>query len=102
MGYFQSAFLAQRRSDWLRWLHSVEVLVGSSWYKGTINQKKIDGENIIIVIATFPQLDGVRATITASRIIALDGNVAAYQSRAVVKAAGQGTLVKIKVPLREV
>ncbi|WP_044973229.1 hypothetical protein [Ruminococcus sp. HUN007] len=101
MGYFQSAFLAQRRSDWLRRLHSVEVLVGSSWYKGTINQKKVDGENIIVT-ATFPQFDGVSATITASRIIALDGNVAAYQSRAVVKAAGQGTLVKIKVPLREV
>lgn len=101
MAYFQSDFLSRRREDWLRQLHSVEVLVGSTWYAGTISQKKVDGDSIIIM-ATFPQLDDSSVTITASRIKDIRGEVAAYQAKSIKKAAGQGTLIKISIPVREI
>lgn len=101
MAYFQGDFLSKRREDWMRQLHSVEVLAGSSWYAGTINQKKIDGDSIVIM-ATFPQLDDSTTTITASRIKDIRGEVAAYQAKSIKKTAGQGTLIKISIPVREI
>jgi len=101
MSYFQDDFLGYRRKQWLRAIHEVQVLVGSTWYTGTINQKKIDGENLVIM-ATFPQLDTKAVTITASRIIDIRGEVAAYQARKIKKVSGQGCMINLKVPIYEV
>lgn len=101
MAYFQSAYMGYRRQQWLRSIAYVEAQVGSTWYRGTINQKKIENDTLVIMV-TFPQLDGSAATISASRVIDTRGEVAAYQSRTIRKAAGQGTLIKITIPIYEV
>lgn len=101
MAYFQSNYLNKRREDWMKSIHSVEVQVGSTWYKGTINSKKVEND-AVVVMATFPQLDDVSATITASRLIDVRGELAAYQSKTIKKVAGQGTMIKIAIPIREV
>lgn len=101
MAYFQSNYLNKRREDWMKSIHSVEVQVGSTWYKGTINSKKIEND-AVVVMATFPQLDDVSATITASRLIDVRGELAAYQSKTIKKAAAQGTMIKVAIPIREV
>ena len=101
MAYFQSNYLNKRREDWMKSIHSVEVQVGSTWYKGTINSKKVEND-AVVVMATFPQLDDVSATITASRLIDVRGELVAYQSKTIKKVAGQGTMIKIAIPIREV
>lgn len=101
MGYFLDAFLNHRRNQWLRSIHEVEVEAGGTWHTGAINQKQIDGDTLVIT-ATFPTLDSVACTITASRVIDVRGEVAAYQQRTIQKNSGQGTMIKITVPIYEV
>lgn len=101
MAYFQSNFLNYRRQQWLRSLVYVEAQVGSTWYRGTINQKKIEGDTLVI-LTTFPQLDNSAVTISASRVIDIRGEIAAYQTRTIRKVAGQGTMIKITIPIYEV
>ena len=101
MSYFQSNFLNYRRQQWLRSLVRVEAQVGSTWYRGTINQKKIEGDTLVIMV-TFPQLDNSAVTISASRVIDIRGEIAAYQTRTIRKVAGQGTMIKITIPIYEV
>lgn len=101
MAYFIDTYLDRRRQQWLRSLHAVDVQAGGTWYRGDINQKKIEGDTLVIM-ATFPALDSVACTITASQIIDVRGEVAAYQQREIKKASGQGTMIKVTVPLYEV
>lgn len=101
MGYFYNTFLSYRRKQWLRSIVHVEALVGSTWHRGSISQKKIDGDTLIIM-AEFPTLNDSACTITASRIIDSRGEVAAYQQRTITKVASQGTLIKITIPIYEV
>jgi len=101
MAYFNDTFMNHRRKQWLRSIHSVEVQIGGAWYNGDINQKKIDGDTLVI-LATFPELDDTACTISAMRIIDIRGEVAVYQQRTIQKNEGQGTMVKITVPIYEV
>lgn len=101
MAYFSDNFMSHRRQQWLRSIHAVEVQVGSSWHRGDINKKEINGDTLEIM-ATFPTLDSVAATITASRLVDVRGEQAAYQQRTIQKNAGQGTMIKITIPLYEV
>ena len=84
MAYFSDTFMGHRRNQWL-----------------TINQKRIEGDTLVI-LATFPTLDSVECTISASRLIDVRGEVAAYQQRLVEKVAGQGVMVKLTIPIYEV
>ena len=68
---------------------------------GDINQKKIEGDNLVIMV-TFPQLDDRAVMISASRVIDSRGEIAAYQTRSISKVAGQGTMIKLTVPIYEV
>jgi hypothetical protein len=90
-----------RRQQWLRSLVYVEAQAGSTWYRGDINQKKIEGDNLVIMV-TFPQLDDRAVMISASRVIDSRGEIAAYQTRSISKVAGQGTMIKLTVPIYEV
>lgn len=63
--------------------------------------EKIEGENVV-VMATFPTLDSIACTINASRLIDTYGEQAAYQQRTINKVAGQGTMIKITIPIYEV
>lgn len=101
MAYFQSNFLKYRREQWLRSIVRVQVQVGSTWYPGDINKKAIEDDTLVIM-ATFPQLDSSAVTISASRLIDARGEVAAYQTRAIQKVAGQGVMIKITIPIYEV
>lgn len=101
MAYFKSNFMNHRRNQWLRSIHAVEVQVDGAWHRGDINKKDIEGDTLVIM-ATFPSLDSVACRITASQIIDVRGEVAAYQQRVIQKVAGQGTMIKITVPIYEV
>ena len=101
MAYFSDNFMEHRRKQWLRSIHAVEVQTGGSWHRGTINKKKIEGDTLTI-LATFPSLDSVACTIDASRLIDTRGEIAAYQQRTITKVEGQGTMIKLTVPIYEV
>lgn len=55
-----------------------------------------------MILTTFPTLDSAECTISASRLIDVRGEVAAYQQRLVEKVAGQGVMVKLTIPIYEV
>lgn len=101
MAYFSETFIGHRRQQWLRSIHSVEVQVGGTWHRGEFNQKEIQGDTLMIK-ATFPTLDAVACTVTASRLVDVRGEVAAYQQRTIQKNAGQGTMIEINIPIYEV
>ena len=101
MAYFSDNFMGHRREQWLRSIHAVEAQVGTTWHRGTINKKRIEGDTLVI-LATFPTLDSVECTISASRLIDVRGEVAAYQQRLVKKVTGQGVMVKLTIPIYEV
>lgn len=101
MAYFYDNFMEHRRKQWLRSIHAVEVQVGAAWHRGTINKKTIEGDTLVI-LATFPTLDAVECTISASRLIDVRGEVAAYQQRVIEKVSQQGVLVKLTIPIYEV
>lgn len=101
MAFFSESFMGHRRQQWLRSIHAVEAKVGGTWHRGDITQKAVENDTLVIM-ATFPTLDSVTCTITASQIIDVRGEVAAYQQRTIQKSSGQGTMIKITVPLYEV
>lgn len=101
MAYFNGTFMGHRRQQWLRSLAAVEAQVGGKWYRGEINQKKIEDDTLVIM-ATFPTLDAMACTIKASRLIDVRGEQAAYQQRTIKKNSGQGTMIKITIPIYEV
>lgn len=101
MPYFNDNFMGHRRQQWLRSLAAVEAQVGGKWHRGEINQKKIEDDTLVIM-ATFPTLDAMACTITASRLIDVRGEQAAYQQRTIKKNSGQGTMIKITIPIYEV
>ena len=101
MAYFSDTFMGHRRNQWLRSIHAVEVQVGAAWHRGTINQKRIEGDTLVIM-ATFPTLDSIECTTSASRLIYVRGEVAAYQQRVIEKVQRQGVLVKLTIPIYEV
>ncbi len=101
MAYFSKNFLNHRREQWLRSIHAVEVQANGTWHRGAINKKEIDGDTLVIQ-ATFPTLDDIACNITASQVIDVRGEAAAYQQRLIQKNSGQGTMIKITVPIYEV
>ena len=98
MSYFYDTFMGHRRGQWLRSIHAIEVQSGGNW---AINKKLVEGDTLVIY-ATFPTLDSVACTIDASRLIDTRGEVAAYQQRAINKVEGQGTMIKLTIPIYEV
>ena len=101
MAYFSDTYMNNQRRRWLNSIHSVEVLVDGTWHRGEFNRKDIEGDTIVIS-ATFPTLDDKSCTITASRIVDVRGETAAYQNRAIRKNSGQGVMIKITIPVYEV
>lgn len=101
MAYFSDDFMGHRRKQWLRSIRAVEAQVGAAWHRGTINKKTIEDDTLVI-LATFPTLDSIECTISASRLIDVHGEEAAYQQRVIEKVSRQGVLVKLTIPIYEV
>lgn len=101
MAYYNDNFINHRRKQWLRSIDHVEAQVSGKWYEGVIEKKEIEGDTLVI-IATFPQLDSMACTITATRLIDVRGEEASYKSRKITKLSDQGTMIKITTPIYEV
>ena len=100
MLFYTSNFLEKRRVWWMKNIAKVEVLVGSTWYTGTIQKKEVGGEKIVIH-AVFTDLTDLVCTITCLRVIDIDGEVAAQKTENIITAAGQGVLIKLELPITE-
>jgi len=100
MAYYTKTFLEKRRRWWMKNIAKVEAQVGNTWYTGAIQKKALDGEKIVIH-AVFADLTATACTITQLRVIDIDGEVAAQKSEKITKAAGQGVLIKLELPITE-
>ena len=101
MAYFSDSFMNLRRKQWLRSIVAVEAKVGGTWHRGDINQKKIEGDTLVLMV-TFPEFDSVACTFSALRVVDVRGEIAAYQQRTIKKVSGQGTMIKLNIPIYEV
>ena len=107
MAFFNQTFLHKRRQQWLRSIHAVEMAASATkygadeWKRGEINQKKIEGDKLVIM-ATFPELDAQQWYIKAIRLVDVSGTEAAVSYKDVTTQKGQGTMIKIEFPIYEV
>ena len=100
MAFYTDNFLNKRRQWWMKNIVKVQAFVDSTWYTGDIQTKKLDGEKIVIH-AVFPDLTDLACTITTLRVIDIDGETAAQKSENITKAAGQGVLINLELPITE-
>lgn len=100
MKFYTEKFMEKRRVWWMKSIAKVEVLVGSTWHSGAIQKKYIDDDKVVIH-AVFSDLTALVCTITNLRVIDIDGDVAAQKTENITKAAGQGVLIKIELPINE-
>ena len=100
MAFYTTNFLNKRRKWWMKNLVGVQVYFGGSWYSGTIQKKTLSGDTITIH-AVFTDITATAGTITSIRVIDIDGEVAATKSDSITKAAGQGVLIKLELPITE-
>ena len=100
MAFYTPNFLKKRRVWWMKNIAKVEALVDSTWYTGTIQKKALEGDKIVIH-AVFADLTASACTITSLRVIDIDGEVAAQKSENITKAANQGVMIKIELPITE-
>lgn len=101
MAFYTDKFMEKRRRWWMKNIHSVQVYADGAYHTGTIQKKALEGDTIIIH-AVFEDLTDIACTITTLRVIDIDGEVAAQRSESIKKAAGQGVLIKIELPITEV
>ena len=100
MAFYTENFLKKRRQWWMKNIAKVQAFVGSAWYTGTIQKKALEGDKIVIH-AVFTDLTDTACTITSLRVIDIDGETAAQKSENITKAAGQGVLIKLELPITE-
>lgn len=100
MAFYTDNFLLKRRNWWLKNIHQVQAFVGSSWYIGEIQKKELQGDKIVLHVV-FSELAPMSCTITSVRILDVDGETAAQKSESIIKAAGQGVLLKFELPITE-
>ena len=84
----------------MRNIWQVQAAAGSTWYTGDIQKKKLEGDKIVIH-AVFPALTPLATTVTNIRVLDIDGQVAALKTENIKKAAGQGVLIKLELPIIE-
>lgn len=100
MPFYTENFLNKRRQWWMKNIAKVQAFEGSEWYTGTIQKKKLEDEKIVIHVV-FPDITELSCTITSLRVIDVDGEIAAQKSESITKAAGQGVLIKLELPITE-
>lgn len=100
MAFFVNEFLGRQRTAWLNSIVKAQCYANGSWIDGKFNRKEVVNENIIIDV-TFPKLDETSANITALRLIDKTGAQCAYQEENMSKKKGQGTFIRITIPVKE-
>lgn len=100
MSFWSTDFMNDRRKQFLNALVKFQYKVDGVWYDATINDKRIEGLAVVIVVA-FPRTSSGKQTITAVRIIDVTGKQCGYQETKVVRAANQGVLAKFEFPIYE-
>ena len=98
--FFSTGFMNRRRAQWLRSIHEVKVRSSGTWYTGEIQKKEVSGDTLIINVV-FSDLDARSCYVDRSQITDTYGEVIHEQSENIQKATGQGTMLQIKVPIRE-
>lgn len=101
MAFLTGDFLDYQRNHFLRDIYSIQCLANGTWHNGKIEKKAIDGDSVVID-ATFPTLNDIDATITASRIIDIRGKQAGYKTKNVHVVSGQGLFIRDKFSIYEV
>lgn len=98
--FWQSDFMAKRRSQWANSIMRAQYYAGSSWYDAEITKKDVSGNNMNITIVT---QDSDDLTITKFRLIDRDGTVAGLlEGESVTKKSTQGVLMQFTFPLYEI
>ena len=100
MAFYTDNFLKKRRQWWMKSIAKVQAFDGSSWHTGIIQKKALEGEKVVIH-AVFADLTASACNITSLRVIDIDGETAAQKSENIQKAAGQGVLIKLELPITE-
>lgn len=98
--FFSDSFMARRRQQWLRSILRLEVRTNGTWYEGDIQKKEVQGDTLVLNVV-FSAVDNMSSTIDRSRIFDVYGEVIHEQVEAIKKAKGQGTMIQIKVPIKE-
>lgn len=100
MAFYTDNFLSKQRMWLLHNIEKVQAFVGSVWYTGDIQKKKLEGNKVVLHVV-FPELTEMSCTIASIRVIDIDGETAAQKSENITKAAGQGVLIKLELPITE-
>lgn len=100
MSFWSTAFMNDRRKQFLNALVKFQFKVDDVWHDATINTKRINGTAVEIVVS-FPRTASGKQTITAVRIIDVTGKQCGYQEIKVIRATNQGVLAKFEFPIYE-
>ena len=100
MAFYTDKFLEKRRRWLMNSIYQVQAFVGSTCYIGDIQKKELQGDTVVLHVV-FPALTDLSCTITSIRVIDTDNDVAAQKSESIIKAAGQGILLKFELPITE-
>ena len=100
MPFYTDQFLKKRREWWMKNIAKVQAYADSEWHTGTLQKKELEGEKIVIH-AVFDTLMDLACTISRLRVVDIDGEIAAEKSENIIKAAGQGILIKLELPITE-
>ncbi len=100
MAFWKEEFVQKRRTEWMKAIQKVQVKVDSTYFDGVIQKREIVGDTVVLHIV-FSSLGSGTLTITAVRVIDVDGIVAAEQPENIQKSASQGVIFKFEFPIRE-
>ena len=101
MGFFNENFLHERRAEWKNSLAKFQYRVDETWYDAVINSSEVKISKVLfsVIVPTIPQTSH---TITAIRILDINGNEAAMQELRIERTATQTLLLSFSFPIQEV
>lgn len=100
MAFFKPNFLSDRRLELQRAVHKFQYqLNGTTWLDGTINEKTIEG-NAVVVFVDVPS-SGKADTITGARFYDANGRLGGEQALSLARKDINSALIRFVFPLDE-
>lgn len=100
MAFFTEEYLNKRRKEILNSVEKVQYQINnSSWHDGTINDKTIDGSNVIIFMDA--PSSGQADTITGVRVYDNYGHLAGQQTISLKRNSISSALIRFTFSLEE-